>query len=164
MKQQDFCRTCDMNNDLKIIIPQKEHIHGIYEIEKLCFEHPQSEQSLLNDLNGNSVFFCCVCESGKVVGYINADTVLDEAYVVNVCVHPDYRRLGIGEGLVKALCDHCREDLFSFVTLEVRQSNTAAISLYQKLGFEKAGLRKKFYTHPTEDADIMTLYFKKYRR
>ena len=159
MKQQDSYRICDMNSDFKIIIPQKEQIHEIYEIEKLCFAHPQSEQSLLNDLNGNSVFFCCVCESGKVIGYINADTVFDETYVVNVCVHPDYRRQGIGEGLVKALCEHCRDNLFSFVTLEVRQSNTAAISLYQKLGFEKAGLRKSFYTHPTEDADIMTLYF-----
>ncbi|MCR5635663.1 MAG: ribosomal protein S18-alanine N-acetyltransferase [Clostridiales bacterium] len=150
-----------MNKSFKMIIPQKEHIHGIYEIEKLCFEHPQSEQSLLNDLNGNSVFFCCVCENGKVVGYINADTVLDEVYVINVCVHPHYRRQGIGERLVKALRDYCRDNSFAFVTLEVRQSNTAAISLYRKLGFEKAGLRKNFYTHPTEDADIMTLYFKR---
>ena len=150
-----------MNNCYKIIIPQKEHIHGIYELEKLCFEHPQSEQSLLSNLNGNSVFFCCVSESGSILGCVNADTVLDEAYVVNVCVHPDFRRLEIGERLVQALCDHCRENRFSLITLEVRESNHAAINLYTKLGFKKVGFRKNFYTHPAEDASIMTLYLNK---
>ncbi len=150
-----------MDSQLRIITPDKNYASQIAQLEKLCFAHPRSEGSLTSDFTNGSLFAGCVDESGMMLGYASADVVLDEAYIVNVCVHPEHRRQGIGAAVMKYLCDLCRQKDFSFVTLEVRKSNIAAIQMYNKLGFECVGFRKNFYTHPNEDADIMTLYFKK---
>ena len=143
------------------MLPDDRYVPQIAQLEKLCFVHPRSEKSLTNDFKNGSFFVGCVDENDTMLGYASADIVLDEAYIVNVCVHPKHRRKGIGAAIVGCLCDNCRQKDFSFITLEVRKSNIAAIQMYNKLGFECVGFRKNFYTHPNEDADIMTLYFKK---
>ena len=84
--------------------------------------------------------------------------IVGEGYVTNIAVLPEYRRLGIGEKILGYVIDNTKAEL-EFISLEVRVSNIAAISLYEKFGFERAGLRKRFYTNPQEDAIIMTKYF-----
>jgi len=86
-------------------------------------------------------------------------TVLDEGYVTNIGVLPDFRRRGIGAKIVKELIDFSVEKALSFLSLEVRVSNLAAIELYKSFGFEEVGKRKNFYRLPNEDALIMTRYF-----
>jgi len=69
------------------------------------------------------------------------------------------RRKGIASQLLAALIAAARERGITALTLEVRSSNTAAIALYEKHGFTREGVRKKFYSHPIEDGIIMWLYF-----
>lgn len=76
--------------------------------------------------------------------------------MMDVAVHPDYRRHGIGRALVLALCEALKKQMLATsLTLEVRDSNLPAIALYASLGFEQIGLRKNYYQHPKEDARIL---------
>ena len=86
--------------------------------------------------------------------------MLGEADMMNVAVSPAYRRQGIGRALVLALCEALKTRMQATVlTLEVRDSNAAAIALYQGFGFEEVGRRKNYYDLPKEDALILTKYF-----
>lgn len=84
--------------------------------------------------------------------------IAGEGYVTNVAVLPPFRRKGIGETLLRYVISGSKSEL-EFISLEVRVSNEAAVSLYKKLGFETVGMRKRFYTNPVEDALIMTKRF-----
>ena len=93
------------------------------------------------------------------VGSAGFTAVLDEGYITNIAVHPDFRRQGAATELTEAVIEKAKELKLSFLSLEVRASNEAAISLYEKFGFLNVGRRKNFYSEPTEDAVIMTLNF-----
>ena len=82
--------------------------------------------------------------------------VLDEGQITNVCVHPECRRSGIGRALMDAVDDYSRHNGIVYLSLEVRESNIAARSLYASRGWIECGMRKGFYSHPTENAVIMT--------
>lgn len=140
---------------------QSSHLEQVAEIEKKSFVHPWSIESLKAELYKDDSYFFVAIADEKIVGYMGFNTVLDEAYVANVAVLPQYRGQGIGRALVNHACVLCREMNMSFITLEVRSSNLPAISLYQSIGFKEVGRRKNFYTEPTEDALLMTKYFDK---
>lgn len=134
---------------------EERHIEDIAAIEKACFRHPWSADGLREEL-GRGLFLAAV-EDGMTVGYVGCQTVLDEGYITNVAVLPAFRRCGIAERLLRTLLE--RAEGLSFVTLEVRESNRPAAALYEKMGFSRVGVRKGFYTEPTEDAVLMTRYF-----
>jgi len=94
---------------------------------------------------------------GILVGYAGLWAIEDEGHITNVAVHPDYRRMRLGSILVELLIAQTREEGLKRFTLEVRVSNQAAISLYEKFGFVSAGLRKGYYEDNNEDAMIMWL-------
>ena len=97
--------------------------------------------------------------NGEAVGYIGMHCDADECYIANVGVLKEYRRMGVGSALVKYASDKAKEMKMSFISLEVRPSNTAAVRIYERFGFERVGLRKNFYSEPKEDGAIMTLCF-----
>ncbi len=135
-----------------------EHISQIAILEKECFSEPWSENALSEELeNENSHFLVAV--SDDVMGYIGVQEICGEAYITNVAVFGKYRKFGIGRALLKAACDGAKSRNCEFITLEVRESNVPAISLYESEGFEKAGIRKNFYSAPTENGVIYTKYF-----
>ncbi len=135
----------------------EEHIEGIAALEKECFSQPWSEVSLREELHkDNSNFLVALNEDALVVGYIGFNFVLDEGYITNIAVAPKFRRCGIAQNLMNKIIAFAQSQRLSFISLEVRASNAAAISLYEKFGFEKAGVRKNFYALPQEDALIMT--------
>lgn len=140
------------------IVPfDAQHVYAVAQIEQACFADPWTEEGLREELDNTCArFLTAVTEDGTVAGYIGCHTVLDEGYIANVAVSPTHRRRGIGRQLVQALLERS-EDL-AFVTLEVRVSNQAAIALYTDCGFQSVGVRKKFYSHPTEDALLMTAF------
>lgn len=141
--------------EIKIKRIERKEIHGVAELEKLCFCCPWSEESLALLLGESAVGFCAVDEAGKVLAYGGMMCVLDEGEITNIATHPDARRMGLGRAIVSALLDYgASHGLVSF-SLEVRESNSAAIALYEGLGFEAVGIRKSFYTKPTENAVIM---------
>lgn len=140
---------------------QLEHIEQIEQLEKQCFSVPWSRQALISQLpDGMHIFIAAFDDDGNVLGYVGLMYVLDEGYISNVAVSPERRRLGIADRLISTLVERANEKNLSFVTLEVRQSNAPAIELYKKNGFSNVGLRKNYYSKPTEDAILMTRFLK----
>ena len=135
------------------------HLDGVCAIENECFAHPWSRGSLENALSDPNAVFCVAIENGGVIGYIGMLFVLDEGYICNVAVSESFRKRGAGSALIQTLVTHCKKNDFAFLTLEVRESNAAARSLYEDFGFVNVGERKNYYTDPTENAVLMTLYF-----
>ncbi len=135
------------------------HLAAVAQIERDCFSAPWSEKMLAEELcNGFSHYAVAVGDEGNVLGYVGLQTVLDEGYITNIAVAPAYRRRGVADALLEALCRSEQEKL-AFLTLEVRASNEAAIALYRKHGFVPVGRRRDYYDHPKEDAILMTLGF-----
>ena len=96
----------------------------------------------------------------SIVGFIVARQIADEIHVNNVAVRPEYRRLRIGENLVRAVLTWGREQDSTQAVLEVRAQNIAAQKLYQACGFEVIGRRRRYYKAPVEDALLMSVSLK----
>ena len=133
------------------------HVSQIAQLEKLCFSDPWSEKSIESELSCRLSLWFVALEGETVVGYVGSQTVIDESDMMNIAVHPDYRRRGIAEKLIHALVSALGEKGSHGLTLEVRASNEVAISLYKKYGFEKVGLRPAYYRNPVENAILMDL-------
>lgn len=141
---------------MKIIDMNEKHIPELAKLEKICFSQPWSEKSLAEELDNRTAHFL-VAESGdNIVGYIGIFVVCESCYVSNIAVFPEYRRQGAAKQLIESACAAAEENGAESISLEVRPSNAAAVSLYESVGFEEVGLRKNFYRAPTEDALIMT--------
>lgn len=129
-------------------------LREIVALERLCFKKP-FPSSYLETLAYLSPKTFLVAElEGKIVGYVVASVRGKEGHVISIAVHPDQRRKGIGEGLLKAVLKILLERMVSSIILEVRRSNKAAISLYEKMGFRIEGVAKGYYSDG-EDAFIM---------
>ncbi len=141
---------------IKLSFADKSDIPAIAALEKECFSAPWSENAIEESLSHGTLFFKAEV-MGKTVGYMGISRVLDEGYITNIAVSAPFR----GRGIAKELLLFAEAELsaLSFISLEVRQSNTAAIALYERLGYKKAGLRKNFYSKPTENALIYTKEF-----
>ena len=125
-------------------------------LERECFSHPWSENSLAKTLgNGRSLFLLAELE-GEPLGYLGMEYVLDEGGITNVAVFAAHRRQGVADALLGELLRRAAALGLATVTLEVRAGNAPAIALYQKHGFVPVGRRKNYYTSPTEDAILMT--------
>ena len=131
------------------------HVASIARLEKLCFSDPWSEKSIATELDCRLSCWLVALEEETVLGYVGSQTVIDESDMMNLAVHPDYRRQGIGEALVDALAERLRSKGSKTLTLEVRDSNAPAIALYEKLGFASVGRRPNYYRNPKEDARIL---------
>jgi len=125
-------------------------------IEQLSFRTPWSRQAFIGELANNPLAHYLVGRfDSRLVCYGGAWMFLGEAHVTNVAVHPDFRGLGLGEAICRALMAEARALGIERMTLEVRFSNTVAQELYRKLGFYSAGVRPGYYTDTKEDALIM---------
>ena len=131
------------------------HVAQIAALEKICFSDPWSERSIASELDNKLAFWLVATEGETVAGYIGSQTVMEESDMMNVAVHPDFRRQGIAEALVSGLVEHLKAMGSHCLTLEVRASNAPAIALYEKLGFAEIGRRKNYYRNPREDALIL---------
>ena len=132
-----------------------DHVSAVAELEKLCFQDPWSEKSVASEVTNPLALWLVAVEADAVVGYIGSQTCCDESEMMNVAVHPDYRRKGIGEQLVAELAHQLAAAGSVSLTLEVRASNEPAKILYEKLGFIQAGRRPNYYRNPKEDALIL---------
>jgi len=136
---------------------RKEDIAAVSEIERVSFPNPWPAHAFLVELEKRDFAYYWVMEyQNRLVGYAGYWRIGDEAHLVNLAIHPSFRRKGLGERLMRFILEHIRDQGLTMVTLEVRQSNIAAQKLYEKLGFQKIAIRPHYYN--TEDAII---YWKK---
>ena len=143
-----------------VVVPMNlSHISALARLEALCFSEPWSAAALEEELKNPCSHFLTALIDSRVVGYLGCHHVADEGFIANVAVFPSVRRHGVARSLLLAAIEQGIG--LSRLTLEVRQSNTVAISLYESLGFTKDGVRPRFYTHPTEDACIYSYYYPK---
>ncbi len=108
------------------------------------------------------VGYCCwLVELDEVlIGYGVMSVVIDESHILNLCIHPDWRGRGIGRKLIQRLLKIARQHGAETAFLEVRESNHAALALYQGLGFVEINRRRDYYPAPNggrENALVMSL-------
>ena len=125
-------------------------VPAIAALECACFSLPRMLPQIEREI-GN---FLVAEEDGAFLGYIDAQTVLDEGYIGNLAVSPEQRSRGIGRTLLRSLIERHR-DALSFLTLEVRESNVPARRLYESEGFRVVAVRKGMYEKPKEDGILM---------
>lgn len=139
---------------------RSEDIAAVAEIERLCFDEPWSEKSLELLLDEKNAGFVAVID-GQVAAYGGIVTVLDEGQITNIATHPDYRRRGLARAIMDAIDAFSYESGIVYLSLEVREQNSAARALYELCGWHNAGLRKNFYSKPRDNAVIMIKEFLK---
>lgn len=144
--------------DFAVVPIESRHIAAIAKLEQVCFSEPWSAEGIVEAYKTGTRFFTAE-NSRHLIGYIGIKSVIDEGYITNVAVFPQYRNKGVATALIKRVFEFARENRLAFVSLEVRASNTGAITLYEKLGFKTEGRRRDFYRNPREDALIMTKRF-----
>lgn len=139
---------------------EPEDINQVLEVEKQSFTLPWTREAFVNELTINQyAVYLVVEDEGKIVGYCGAWVVLDEAHITNIAILPEYRGQKLGEALLTKMIEISISMKVTKMTLEVRVSNYVAISLYEKLGFVKGGIRKGYYSDNKEDAYIMWVNF-----
>jgi len=136
---------------------RRDDVDAVAAIEKRAFSDPWSANSFVG-LFGNPVVNFSVAEeavTGRVLGYVVAWFVMDEAEIANLAVSDDARRAGVGARLLDHAVAAAAHQQCRVVFLEVRESNVAARALYASRGFEVAGRRSKYYRKPVEDALVL---------
>lgn len=123
---------------------QAPDLNGVQLVEQAAYDYPWSRAVFRDCLLAG--YYCLVLEAGgKVSGYAIMSIAASEAHVLNLCVHPDLRRLGYGRRLLNALLFKAEDAGVKQVFLEVRPSNRPAINLYLSAGFEEIGIRPAYY-------------------
>ena len=134
---------------------KKDDLDRVSQIEKECFSTPWSRDSFEDMIDNPAALYMVAEDNGYIVANCGVIIAAGEGDICNVAVDPSYRKRGIAKLLLTRVMEEASKEMgvLSF-TLEVRRSNTAAISLYEKLGFVNEGIRPGFYTSPKEDAVI----------
>lgn len=130
---------------------------SVAKIEKECFSMPFTERDISEYIENPIWHFLVARSNSGVLGYISFTVILDECQIVNVAVSPEARKMGIGSHLMTHFLEYIKDMGATHVYLEVRESNTPAIKLYEKFGFEVTGISKNHYTKPQENALLMSL-------
>ncbi|MBE5938074.1 MAG: ribosomal-protein-alanine N-acetyltransferase [Lachnospiraceae bacterium] len=142
-----------------LIRTMKENdIEQVALVERLCFAEPWSKEDFVFSVSADYDTGLVAVDNNTVAGFCIMRRSFDSADIINVAVAPDYRKKGIGKKLINSLLEEGNNFQIKEYILEVRVSNKAAICLYENAGFGEIGVRKAYYTNPTEDALIMGRY------
>ena len=133
-----------------------EDLDQVLTIEKENFSVPWTENGFFSFLIRQDTLFLVAEDEKGIAGYCGIVMVPDEGDITNVSVARGRRRQGIGSLLLKELIRRAGEAGVAKIYLEVRESNQAAIALYEKLGFQRDGLRRDYYEEPRENAVLMS--------
>lgn len=135
-----------------------DDLKSIAEIEAVSINPPWSLKAIEDFTKYETNKILIASYIGVIVGYITYSVVADEFQIANAATHPDYRRKGVAKNLLKTLYANAKTNGMSVITLEVRESNSPAIALYNSLGYKNVGIRKNYYKNPSENAILMNLY------
>ncbi len=129
---------------------------SVHKLIVSSFSNPWSRETVESMLQSEKSALFGAFIGEELVGFASLEWILDEGSLTEIAVRSEYRRQGIAQKLMEELLKVAEDNNFSFVTLEVRESNQPAISLYRKFGFKEVGLRKNYYKNPMENAVLMT--------
>ncbi len=136
-------------------------LDDICALEEICFGDPWSREAFESTMAAG--FACMIgafegtaVAGDELVGYALIQCIGSDAELLNIAVAPDRRGCGIGRKLLEASFREAVSRGCEVIFLEVRESNAPARALYEKAGFAKLGLRRGYYTHPREDAVVMS--------
>ena len=148
-----------MNSLTEITITKMEasDIENVSSIEAEAYgEHHWSKSAFYDELQNNlAKYYVAKTPNGELVGYAGTWHIIDEGHITTIAVKKSHLRKHIGEAIILKILEDCYEAGIKYLTLEVRVSNTPAISLYSKYGFNSLGTRKGYYQDNNEDALIM---------
>ena len=133
----------------------QRHVSGVAELEKTCFADPWCEQAVASELDNPLSLWLVAVQDDAVIGYVGSQSVLGEADMMNLAVSPACRRSGVAKALLEALEKALDQNGVYCLSLEVRQSNEPARTLYTACGYEQVGLRPNYYRNPRENALIL---------
>lgn len=138
-----------------------DDLEDVLRIEKLSFPSPwprsQFEKEIKNQFSNK--FTAKIAHDGKktVAAYIIFWVAANEAHILNIATHPDFRRRGIAKRFIVFALGRLEEAGVEEVFLEVRRSNIHAQNMYKGFGFHEIGIRKGYYGDNKEDAIVMAL-------
>ncbi|MEW6001263.1 MAG: ribosomal protein S18-alanine N-acetyltransferase [Nitrospirota bacterium] len=132
-------------------------ITEVVTIERVLFSTPWSEKAFFKEIHSPYSITKVATVGNNVVGYVCGNCLIDEGHLLNLAVHPDFRRQGIGTALVEEVLIELKKRGCKYLYLEVRVSNVSARTFYEHLKFRVVGVRRNYYTLPTEDALVMML-------
>jgi ribosomal-protein-alanine N-acetyltransferase len=141
----------------------KADIDDVMAIELQSFSNPWHATTFQGEIENEGISSPMVAvdrAERRIVGYIMVWKIHDDVQINNIAVHPDFRRAGIGEAMLRDVLDGARAAGAAFVSLEVRLSNAGARALYEKMGFRLLAVRKEYYSQPVEDALVLGLELK----
>ena len=147
-------------SDIIIRKAAAEDVPSIAKIEKASIPQPWSAAAFADALTQENAVTLVAEADGEIAGFITGIFLFDNADIYSVATAEQQRKKGVGGKLLQAFFDTLPNEVET-VGLEVRESNYAAISLYEKHGFERVGLRKNFYEQPRENAILYTKQFSK---
>jgi ribosomal-protein-alanine N-acetyltransferase len=157
---------CEINNEHELgydrwrFYPMcLEDLDEVMAIEEYSFPTPWRRSMYEHDLamNSYSRFFVIKdAGTGELVAYVGTWFIVDEAHIGTIATKREYRGARLAEQLVAYTALHASNEGLGYIILEVRTGNTAAIRLYERMGFERVGLRRGYYTDTGEDAILMT--------
>lgn len=143
---------------MQIVKMEHHHLPDILQVEAECFSSPWSEQMFISEISGKFSHYYVIEEDSRAVGYMGMWSLSGEGHITNVAVGKNYRRRGFARALISYFIEIAKKENLEFMTLEVRASNTPAITLYESFGFTQVGVRKKYYDN-SEDALLLTKFF-----
>jgi len=133
-----------------------DDIDGVQEVERASFPVPWPANAFRHELTQNkNARYLVARDNGRIVGYAGLWLMVDEAHITTFAVHPENRRRRIGERLLVRVFELAAALNAEWLTLEVRASNLPAQRLYEKDGFRRAGVRRRYYSDNNEYALIM---------
>ena len=132
-----------------------DDVPAVAVLDERCFSVPWSAASLASELENELSDWLVAERDGEILGYVGAQTVLDESDLMNLAVDPAARRQGVARELLQSLMARLYDRGAKSLTLDARVGNVPALSLYASLGFAVVGRRKNYYEKPQEDAFVM---------
>ena len=130
-------------------------IPQVLQIEHISFSTPWSETAFFSEIYRPYSLSKIAALDENIIGYVCANYVIDEGHILNLAVHPDFRRSGVGTQLIEDLLEELKKTDCRYIYLEVRLSNLEARKFYERFGFRVIATRKNYYVSPNEDAIIM---------
>ena len=156
-------------SDITILPMTKDDVEDVVKIEEEAYgKHHWAKSSFYDEMSNNlAKYYSAKNPAGELVGYAGTWHIIDEGHITTIAVKKEYLRNHIGEAIIQKIIDDCYKSNIKYLTLEVRVSNTPAIKLYEKYGFQSLGTRKGYYQDNNEDALIMwteNIFYDKFKQ